>query len=110
MTNSTERDYSHLTFLDEKERLYFERARLGIEVHDFLRSDVGRYLHGRAKLELQEAQAEALECNPDSFFGRRKLRKIQRKADCALAFMRYCTDAISDGINAEQELADYRGQ
>lgn len=107
--SQTERDYSHLTFLDEKERLYFERARLGIEVHDFLRSDVGRYLHGRAKLDLQEAQADALNCNPDSFFGRRKLKKIQAKAACAQAFIRYCTDAISDGINAEQELAEYRG-
>lgn len=109
MTNNTERDYSHLTFLDERERLYFERARLGIEVHDFLRSDTGRYLHGRAKLEIEEAQAEALDCNPDSFFGRRKLKKIQRKADCARAFIRYCAEAINDGVMAEQELEQYRG-
>jgi len=109
MANRAQNDYTGVEFVDERERLYFERARLGIEIADFLRSNTGRYLHGRAKLDLQECQAEALECNPDSFFGRRKLKKIQRRADCALTFMRYCADVINDGISAEQELSDYRG-
>jgi hypothetical protein len=109
MAENTEKDISHLEFVDEKERLYFERARLGIEVHAFLRSTTGRYLHGRAKADLEQAQVDALECNPNSIFGRRKLKKIQRKADCAKAFIRYCTDAITDGLHAEQELGQYRG-
>jgi hypothetical protein len=110
MSERTERDdLSGIEFIDTKERLYFERARLGFQVLDFLRSPVGRYLHGRAKLDLDECKQDALDCNPDSFFGRRKLKKIQRKADAAKSFIRYCTDAITDGQHAEQELEQYRG-
>ena len=96
----------NVEFVDEKERELFARARLSESVLDFLRSDVGRYLHGRAKLELEEAKDQLLDCNPFSFWGRRKMRKIQMRAEVARSFMRYVSDAITDGEIAYQELKE----
>jgi len=97
-----------INFVDQREREFFARAQLGQQVLDFLASNVGRYLHGRAKNELEQAQVDALECNPDSFFGRRKLKKIRHRADVARSFMTWCADAIQDGEVAYQELKQYR--
>jgi len=96
-----------LEFVDEKEREFFARAQLGVRVRDFLESDVGRYLHGRAKAEIEQAQVEALECST-SWFGRRKLLKLQHKAGVARSFMRWIVEAIQDGEVAFTELKDYR--
>lgn len=97
-----------IEFVDEKEREFFARAQLGIKVRDFLQSDVGRYLHGRAKAEVEQAQVEALECSTWTWFGRRKLRKLQHKAAVARSFMRWAVEAIQDGEIAYTELKDYR--
>ncbi len=98
-----------IEFVDEGERLHFAHAHLGNNVRTFLASQVGRYLHGRAKLELEEARDAILDCNPNSFLGRRKINKIQRQAESAKLFIRWCTDAITEGNFAEQELESYRG-
>ena len=39
---------SSIEFVNEQERAYFAEAVLGEEVRQFVASDVGRYLHGRA--------------------------------------------------------------
>lgn len=98
-----------LEFVDERERLYFAQAQLGDEAVRFLQSPIGRYLHGRAKQQADECSAEALSCNPDSYFGRRKLVKLQKKSATALAFMSWCVDIITEGDLAGQELDNYRG-
>jgi hypothetical protein len=97
-------DLTQVEFVDEKEREYFARAKLGSDVEAFLQSDVGRYLHGRAKQEVTECQEQALDCNPNSWFGRRKLSKLQTRAATAENFMRWCADAIVDGRSAESQL------
>ena len=97
-------DLTQVEFLNDQEREYFARAKLGSDVEEFLQSDVGRYLHGRAKQEVTESQSEALNCNPDSWFGRRKLNKLRARAAVAENFMRWCADAIVDGRNAESQL------
>lgn len=102
-------DFSGITFIDENERLYFAQAKLANDVLLFLRSPVGRYLHGRAKQQYEEAKEGALKCNPNSFFGRRKLKKLQQEAAQAHCFMQWCTDIISEGEFATQELEQYRG-
>lgn len=106
---SNDQDFSGITFVDEGERLHFETARLGNETLMFLRSNVGRYLHGRAKQELDEAKEAMSKCNVDSLFGRRKYKKHQRKAEIASMFIRYCTDIITEGEFSAQELENYRG-
>jgi hypothetical protein len=103
MTNPV-RDYSNIEFVDDQEREYFARATLGIDIEDFLRSNIGRLLHGRARQEVTECQALALECNPNSWFGRRKLTKLRERAASGQLFMRWCADAILDGRHAANEL------
>jgi hypothetical protein len=76
------------------------------DVLEFLRSPVGRYLHGRAKLDLEAAKEDLLDCNPLSWWGRRKILKIQHRADIARSLMRYCVDAINDGNVAEKQLTE----
>ena len=95
-----------LDFVDQNERRHFAQAQLGEQVREFLCSPAGRYLHGRAKMELQEVKDKALECNPYSFFGRRKLKKIQHQAGIARAFMTWCSDAITDGEFSYRELEE----
>lgn len=96
-----------LEFVDKNEQQHFARAQLGEQVREFLRGPAGRYLHGRAKLQLQECGDAALECNPFSLFGRRKLKRIQHDADVARAFMSWCADAIQDGEFSYRELQEY---
>lgn len=98
----------NLQFIDEKERLLFAEAQLGHQVLDFLQSPTGRYLHGRAKAEFEQAQVEALEIDPDSWLGRRKLRKLRARAEFARHFLKWCVEAINDGEIATQEISNYR--
>lgn len=100
---------AHLQFVDERERLYFAQAHLGIEVHQFLGSNVGKLLHGRAIQEYEQAKEDLLKCNLGNWFGRRKAQKLQQQAAIADRFMRWCAEAIMDGHAAEQELEEYRG-
>jgi hypothetical protein len=105
---SSSNDYiNSLAFVDEQERMHFAKAQLGEQVRDFLASPAGRYLHGRAKQLLDECQANALDCNADSFFGRRKLKRYQRDAEVAKMFMSWCAEAIVEGEMSFRELQNY---
>lgn len=95
-------------FVDEKERELFARAQLGTAARDFLETDLGRYLHGRAQKEIEQAQVDALECNVGTWWGRRKLKNLQNKAGVARQFLKWIVEAIQDGDVAYQELSDYR--
>lgn len=97
---------NRLEFVDDQERLYFAKAQLGEQIREFLVSPAGRYLHGRAKQQLQGCQEEALSCNPNSFFGRRKLSRIQRDAEVARSFMSWCADAITEGEYSYRKLQE----
>jgi hypothetical protein len=97
-----------IDYIDEKERELFARAQLSEQVKDFLVSPVGRYLHGRARQEVEQAQVDALECNVSRWWGRRKFNNLQQKAERARSLMRWLADAITDGEVAYQELRDYR--
>lgn len=103
-----QKTFDHLEFVDDKEREYFATAQVGENVREFLTSPVGRLLHGRMKQQFEEAKLEALRCSPDSWWGRRQLRKWQRQADIAQSFMRILADAIIDGEHAYNELKTYR--
>ena len=95
-------------FVDLQEREYFARAKLGLDVYDFLRSPVGRYLHGCAKQEIETLRDELEKSNPDSIFGRRKVRRLQTEAKAARMFMRWLAEAIQDGDFASRQLEEYR--
>ncbi len=91
---------------DDRERELYATMILREDVLEFLRSPVGRYLHGRAKLDLEAAKEDLLDCNPLSWWGRRKILKIQHRADVARSLMLYCVDAINDGNVAEKQLTE----
>ena len=60
-------DPTHLPnveFVNEQERQYFAEAVLGEEVRQFLQSDVGRYLHGRAKGEYDRCRDKMFDLDP----------------------------------------------
>lgn len=94
----------NITFEGDHEQMLFAEATLGLEVESFLNSKTGRWLHGRAKLELEEIKSELLNANPNTFFGRRKIKKLQNRAQLAQWFMDWCTEAIVSGRNAEIQL------
>lgn len=91
-----------LEFISDEERAYFEEARLGDNARTFLVSDVGRYLHGRAKIQFAEATVAMVHCKPD------ELSDLQWKAQQAEQFMRWLTEAISNGDAAYHQLKEYR--
>jgi len=98
----------NINFVDEKERELFARAELGVQAREFLDSPMGRYLQGRAQREIEQAQVDALECNPRTWWGRRKLLKLQERAATARYFVSWVVDALQDGNVAYQELKEHR--
>lgn len=90
-------------YTDSEKRLY-ATVQVGDQVRQFLHSDVGRLLHGRAKQDIEEATKQLPDCNVDSWFGRRKFKKLQFQIEVAQQFERWCADAIIDGDNALKEL------
>jgi hypothetical protein len=97
-----------IQFIDNAERDYFAQAKLAEDTKDFLVSSVGRYLHGCAKQEVEQYRDALEQCNPDSVFGKRKIRRLQRKAESARYFMTWCAEAIQVGEMAYQQLEEYR--
>ena len=109
MSGEQEENVLHtLEFVDEQERAHFATAQLGEQVRAFLVSPSGRYLHGRAKQQLDICKESAIECNPNSLFGRRKLKRIQHDAGIAKAFIQWCTDALQEGDMSARQLQEYR--
>ena len=101
-------DTSKLDFTNEQELHYFSEALFGEKVRDFLNGEIGRYLHGRAKLEYEEAKEKAIHCNTDSAYGQRKLAQYQKQADTAACFMRWCAEAIQNGDESFQLMEEIR--
>jgi len=100
-----------LNFADERERDLFNIALLGEDVIHFFQTDpVGKMLHHRAKLEIQQAEVDALAVDVDGWrgwlFAQRKLRRIRQRAEVARLFIRWLGDAIIEGQNASRELED----
>ena len=95
-------------FVDKAEQQYFAQAKIGNDVYDFLHSPVGRYLHGCAKQEVEELRDALEKCNPDTFWGRRKIRRLQVKAKAARYFMTWCAEAIQVGEFSYRQLEEYR--
>ena len=72
---------------------------------------MGRLLHHRAKLAIEQAQVDALEVDPDGWSwirGRNKLRQIRQRAAVARAFISWISEAIIDGDDAARQLDEYR--
>ncbi len=105
-------DAQGIEFVDDRERELYAAAHLGEDAREFLRNHpVGRLLHHRAKLAIEQAQIDALEVDPDSWSwvrSRNKLRQIRQRAAVARAFINWIADAIIDGDDAARQLDEYR--
>ncbi len=95
-----------IEFANEHERELFVEARFGETVRLFLVSEVGRYLHGRSKLRLEEIKQDMIELDPDEPGFEQKYRKMKTEAYSAEHFMRYLADALQNGEIAAQQLDD----
>lgn len=100
--------YSNIEFINDAEREYFEEARLGINVQQFLQNDVGRYLHGRAKIALEEVKQKMLELSSAMPDFQSQFDTLQQEAWCAEHFMSWCAEAIVNGESANKQLEEYR--
>ncbi len=109
MTNAA-LDFSELEFTSEAELQYFSEAVLGEEIRNFLNSTTGKYLHGRAINMKEEAKEQLLKHSPDTEYGRRKIQRLQRNAEMAEMFMRWCAEGIHQGNEAYHQLQVAREQ
>lgn len=97
-------DYSRVAFADERERALLAEAQVGQEAIDFLNSRIGQYLHGCAKQQIAECTAALADVSPDTWFGRRKIKRLQNELAQARMFSRWLAEAIQAGQLAEKEL------
>lgn len=79
-------------------QLAFAEARFGVTVEEFLASEIGRYLMGRADADLEEARTQLETVTPD------QLRAAQLKAAVPRAFKSWLEDALINGHVAEDYL------
>lgn len=88
----------------QAERYLFAEAHVGIEVEDFLRTDTGRYLKGRAEQEIGAAIDTFL--NHDLRRNADVVARAQQKAREARRAFHWMLEAIIDGKQAEHQLAE----
>ena len=98
-----------LAFVDDRERWLFAKVQLGEQIREFLNTPVGKYLHERARMERDECMEKAIMCDADWLFGRKKLKKLQRRSDAVQNFMAWLADGLIEAEHAEHELSEYRG-
>ncbi len=101
--NNTAIDESGITFRNETERALFTEARLGQEAINFLSSDLGRLLQGRAQQEKEWAMNELLRTESHD---EHRIRTLQNKAQRANQFIQWIGEAIQNGKVAEQQIED----
>jgi len=78
--------------------LALAEARFGIEVEHFLKTEVGRFLIGRAELDEREALEELGLVDPED---PKAIRAVQFKLQVARAVPRWIRDAIQSGRIAQ---------
>lgn len=73
----------------------------GIEVENFLQSDIGRYLVQRADEEIEDAVEQLKRADPDE---PRVIRHLQSRIQVVESIQYWLAEAIQDGLNSMQEL------
>lgn len=98
----------HIEFVNAEEQALFAEAMLGEEVVEFLNSNTGRYLHGRAKNIFDESLRKLYDIDPYSPEGKKEHSRLKMEAACAERFMMWCADVIQNGRTAGVQLENYR--
>jgi len=88
---------------EQQMEFLFNEAKLGIKVEEWLATDVGRYVKGRAIIELEDIAAELLQVpswQSQTAFG------LQQKAQSLQMLMKWLDEAINNGKTSEAQLQD----
>lgn len=101
---NTEEWLEQIEFVNERQRDLFSVARFGETVRGFLVSEVGRFLHGRSKIVMEECKDGMLALNPNDEDFEKKFRDLKDQAWAAEHFMQWCVDAINDAEMSAQNL------
>ena len=91
MTTQTNPEYAYL----------LKQIDFGFEVEAFLKSEVGSYLVRRAEAEIEEAVEALKGCDPED---PKAIRALQYKIAVAESVQYWLGEAISAGLNAQEEL------
>lgn len=103
-------DLDSVDFIDETERRYFSEARLGYEVIEWLRTDVGRLVHGRAKIDAEDAKERLVNLDLSDPEYHSKASALKLELEVARRLLAYLAEAIAHGQTSEQQLETYRSQ
>lgn len=90
--------------MDEVERLYLAEVHLADAVREFLGTDVGSYLLGRAQEDMARAKDEMVRVNPFWPGAKRKLARIQQDYRVAESFVQWLSESIQNGSVALAQL------
>lgn len=85
---------------DERSGLYAD-AVLGRDANEFLASDLGRYMLGRAKIEEDEAIEALAQVWP---WRRRKIQQLQNQLWRARSLRGWLAELVNSGHQAEDQL------
>lgn len=89
--------------LDPQERGFYAEAMLGKDAQEFFSSDMGRYIIGCAKQDMEDAYAKLKSVAP---WRRNRIRQLQNEVQLAERFILYIRDLILRGKAAEQALEE----
>lgn len=92
-----------LNAFDPDSRTMFAEAQLGHEAQDFFASDLGRYMIGCAKQDLEDAHQKLAGTMP---FRWRRIQALQNEIRLPKMFLLYMRDLIIRGKAAERSLEE----
>lgn len=89
--------------LDPGARTFYAEAILGKDAHEFFSSDMGRYMIGCAKQDMETAYAKLKSVSP---WRRNRIRQLQNEVEVAERFILYIRDLVLRGKAAEHALQE----
>lgn len=90
--------------MDDELKVYLGEVRLGDRVREFIQTDVGQYLLGRAQIEMDEAKAAMVRINPFWPRAKSRLAALQQEYRTAENFARWLNDALQNGDLALEQI------
>jgi hypothetical protein len=92
--------------LSPETRTLAMEAALARDVRDFAQSDVGRYMVGCAKQDIENTYTKLVACAPWRW---RRIQQLQNEIRVAEMFLSYLRDLILRGKSAENIMHDSEG-
>lgn len=78
-------------------------ARTGIDAEAFARSDIGKFLIGKAQAEIDAATSELIDADPANY---QINREIRNKIHVARMFLVWLSEAIEVGRHAHDQIRE----